>query len=250
MEIKKKQRRKKKELDEIIWNSFEKLVIERGFNAITIACLAKEAKVELPVLYKRFEDMDGILKQYVRKYIYGVDYSDVTNYDFWLTKPRIDQAITPKENLKKVLTELIEELYDNPIMQRVLVWEINETHRETRRMSFSREVDSYSLLQHIGAKLDNIYGVGSLMVAGIYYLILHRKISSFCTINYNTPQGKRILIETVESMIDKIYSEDAISIDDKMKEVAKKLLEKGVDKNIVKESTGLLTEEIDKLVVK
>ncbi|MDR1730146.1 MAG: hypothetical protein LBR52_05745 [Prevotellaceae bacterium] len=50
METKRKQRRKKSELNDSIWNAFEKMVIEHGFNAITLAGLAKEIDVELPLV--------------------------------------------------------------------------------------------------------------------------------------------------------------------------------------------------------
>ena len=194
METEKKQRRKKKELDEAIWNALERIIIERGFNDITLAGLAHEAGVDPPVIYNRFDSIDELLEKYVRR------------YDYWLNDIiSLKKGNTPKENFKKLLLDLINELYDNEIMQRILVWEMNDTHKITRRMALAREVDNSDLLQYFNEGLDNFDSNIALMISGIYYLILHRKISTFSNINYNTPQGKKNLIETVDRTIDKLY---------------------------------------------
>ena len=237
METEKKQRRKKKELDEAIWTALEKLIIERGFNEITLAGLAQEAGVEPPVIYNRFEGIDELLEKYVRR------------YDYWLNDIiSLEKELTPKENFKKLLVDLINELYANEIMQRILVWEMNDTHRITRRMALTREVDSSDLLQYFNSGLETFDPINALMISGIYYLILHRKISTFSNINFNTPQGKEIMSETVGRIIDKLYPETISPDEHKLKmDIAKKFKEKGVDKGIIKEATGLSIEEIDRL---
>ncbi|MDR1729264.1 MAG: TetR/AcrR family transcriptional regulator [Prevotellaceae bacterium] len=237
MEIKRKQRRKKKELDEIIWNALENLIIRNGFNEVTFTKLAQEAKVEPPIIYNRFENVDELFEKYIRK------------YDYWLSDIfKLDKGNTAKENCKKLFVDLINELYDNEIMQRILLWELNDTHRITRRIAQTKEIDCSDLTQYFSKELENFEGVSSLVISGIYYLILHRKVSTFSNINYHSSQGKKILIKTVESIVDKIFPENTLPADNKTKDIAKKLLEKGVDKNIVQESTGLSMEEIDGLI--
>jgi hypothetical protein len=50
-------------------------------------------------------------------------------------------------------------------------------------------------------------------------------------------------------MVDKLFMENFSQADNRIMDIAKKLLKRGVDKNIIKESTGLPIEKIDKLVV-
>jgi len=229
MATEKKARRKKKELDEAIWNALEKQIIENGFNDVTLIKLAQEAGVELPVIYNRFKNKDELIEQYVNR------------YDCWLNDLiQIEIGNTAKENFKKVLVDLINGLYDNEVMQRVLIWEINDTHKITRRMAQGREVDSTELLEYFEGELNsNSKVVGALMIAGIYYLILHRKISTFCTINFNTIEGKQKLIETIGDMTDRLFPGNSQIMD-----IAKKLLAKGMDKNTISEVTGIPADKI------
>ncbi len=231
-------RRGKKELDETLWSALERLIIEQGFNNITFYQLAQEANVNPPVIYNRFEDVEELLERYVRK------------CDYWLNDIfKVNKELTCRENLKELLENLVNELYDNDIMQRIMLWELNDTHRITRLMSQSREVENSELIQYFSNKLENFEGISSLLISGIYFLILHRKVSTFSNVNYNTLQGKKIMIDTVKDMVDKLYPENNSQVDRKINSIAKKLLEKGVDKNIIKESTGLSIKEINNLAI-
>jgi hypothetical protein len=238
MEVEKRSRRSKSELNETIWNSFEKMVVEHGFNGITIIGLAKEAGVEPPVLYNRFKNLDDLFEQYARR------------NDFWLNNEmQIDPELSIKENGEKIYLKLIEDLYENEIMQRILLWELNDTNKVTRRIAISREFENNITLAYMNSKLKNagvnLNILNSMIISGIYFLTLHKKISTFSSINFNLEETKEQLKETVKYMINKLFVEkNEVNMD-----IAKKLLEKGVDKNIVSESTGLSMEELDSLNV-
>ena len=198
MATEKKARRKKKELDEAIWNALEKHIIENGFNDVTLIKLAQEAGVELPVIYNRFKNKDELIEQYVNR------------YDCWLNDLiQIEIGNTAKENFKKVLVDLINGLYDNEVMQRVLIWEINDTHKITRQIAVQRDFENIFLVDYLkdGLKKSglNVNVVNALMIAGAYYLILHRKTAPFCSVNFNREEGKEELKKTVCEMMDKIF---------------------------------------------
>jgi AcrR family transcriptional regulator len=236
MSTQERRRRTKKELDETIWAALERLIIEHGFNGVTLVKLAQEAGVEPSVIYNRFDEVDELLEKYVRR------------YDYWLKETvKLEKENTVKANFKKLLTDLINELYDSEIMQRILVWEMNDTHDITRIMAHRRELDSSDLIQYFRKELYNFSGVSSMMIAGIYYLILHRKVSTFVNINYNSPEGKEAMVETVEYMADRLFPEESTLVEDRVKDIAKKLLNEGIDKNIIKRATGLSIDEIGKL---
>jgi AcrR family transcriptional regulator len=194
---KKRVRRTKKELETALWTTLEKQIIEKGFDNITILGLAEEAGFKTLVIYNRFNNIDELLEEYVRK------------YDYWLRDIIQLCAETPaKENFKKLIVDLINELYDNEIMQRVLLWGLNDTHRITRHLALSREADSAQLIEYYNGKLPNFNGVSAVIIAGIYYLILQRRIATFCNTDYNSEQGKKIMIDTVEYMIDRLFPEN------------------------------------------
>ena len=229
MQKEKRHRRTKAELDAIIWSTLEKQVIERGFNNVTLVGLAREAGVEPPVIYQRFEDLNDLLEECAKK------------YDYWLNGIlKLNPDHTAKENLKKLFIDLIYDLYDNEMMQRILLWGLNDTHPITRTIAAERDENSKYLNQYFAPRIDSgahsggFTGITSLMISGIYYLILQRRVAPFCFIDYNTPQGKQIMIETITNMIDKLFTEITPPADDKTAEIARKLLENGVDREIIK----------------
>lgn len=230
-----RKRRTKKELDEAIRTALERLIIKHGFNDITLVKLAQEAGVEPSVIYNRFDTIDELLEKYVRQ------------YDYFLKNIDFKKESTVKANVAKLFTNLINELYENDIMQRVLVWEMNDTHEITRLMAMRRELDNSDLIEHFKGELNNFKGISSMMIAGIYYLILHRKISTFSHVNYNSQEGKEFMIETVGYMVDKLFPEERTLLEERVKDIAGKLLNEGIDKNIIKRATGLSIDEIDKL---
>ena len=193
-------RRKKKELEDIIWAAFERLVISEGFNGITLVKLAREAGVEPPVIYKRYTDLNDLFEQYAWK------------HDFWLNNSiSIHPELTPKENMIKMLTDLIDNLYDNEIMQRILVWELNDTHKITRRMVMNREFENGFIIEYFNKAFKNsglnVNIINSIFITGIYYLIIHKKISTFSSVDYNKEETKEQMKQTVRDMVERLYGD-------------------------------------------
>ena len=193
-----KKRRTKKELEEIIWNAFERLVIREGFNGITLIKLAREAGVEPPVIYNRFENEDDLFEQFFRK------------KDFWLNNAvNISPDLSPKENLTIIFTNLVDSLYDNEMMQRVLLWMLNDTHKTTRQLAMQREFENSFLIDYYNNAFKNC-GVNTnvvvaVLLGGTYYLIMHKKISPVSTVNFNSENGKEELKKTMRDMINTIF---------------------------------------------
>jgi len=193
-----RKRRTKEELNGIIWSAFERIVIRSGFNSVTLMNLAQEAGVEPQVIYNRFEDLEDLFNQYI------------ISKDLWLNNSiQIDPALSLKENCVKVYLEIIDGLYANEMMQRILLWELNDTQKITRRIAASREFENSFLLAYLnrGAKNFNINlnMVNAMIISGIYYLILHRKISTFSTIDFNLEDSKQQLKETVKNMVNTLF---------------------------------------------
>ncbi len=238
-EIPKKNRRTKKELDNVIWEALDKLIEEEGFNNITFQRLAHKAGVKPLIIYNRFKNLDELFEKYTKK------------HDYWLNDiTKLDENYAPKENFKKILAKLVNELYDNKIMRQVLLWELITTNKTTQSIALRRELEAVMLLRYMDENWKqpepNFSVLNSLIIAGISYLVLRQNISPFCTVNFNMEHGKELLINTIETIIDKLYSEDKER--ESVKDIAKKLLARGVDKNIVRESFGFTEEEINNIL--
>jgi AcrR family transcriptional regulator len=191
-----KKRRTNKEIDNLLSHTVTKLIIKKGFNNLTLTGIAKEAKINPWVIYNRYDNLDDLLDKYIRK------------YDYWINDLIvISLEKTPKENFKCIVTNFITELYNNEVMQKILLWELNDTHSKiTRRIADNRETDSDNLLKYFNNIFDNkdinFNMFLSLMIASIYYLVLHKKISTFNTIDFTKKQSKDDLIKTIEKIID------------------------------------------------
>ena len=234
---KRKKKRNAEEIKEAIFKATETLVIAKGFDNVLITEIMELAEVEPKVLYKHFSNINDLFDNFIRQ------------YDYWfldLCKLHIDKK-NPKKSFKKLLSGLINSLYDNPVMQKILIWELSNTNDLTERTAKNRETNSGSLLKFYSESLNkNFDYFSSLLISGIYYLILHKDISTFCGINYNNKDNKLLLIEFVEKIIDSYYGTDS-SVSSEKKEIALSLLENGVDINIISKSTGLSVKEIKKM---
>ena len=85
----------------------------------------------------------------------------------------------------------------------------------------------------------------SLLIGGIYYLIIHRTKSTFCEIDFNKPEGKKLLTDTIEQLIHTVYKSESINTE--IEEVALSLLQQGVDEKVVSISTKLPIQTINKM---
>ncbi|MCL2327684.1 MAG: TetR/AcrR family transcriptional regulator [Bacteroidetes bacterium] len=239
-----RRRRTKVEVERDIWAALEKLIIKKGFHNLTIVELSEEAQVEPMVLYNRFENLDDIIEKYLRR------------YDYWLKDiSRINKKTEPKNSLKEIITGLINELYKNEIMQQILLWGLLNKSEATRQMSAMRELQYEPLYNYLNEQLQGTRigakPIIAIIVAGVYYLILHRKISTFGLINFNSEHGKQVLIDMTEELIDQLFIEKETVVPFKtpqsISEVAKNMLDLGVGIKVIELSTGLTVEEIDKL---
>ncbi len=193
-------RRTKKELNKIIWEALERIIIKSGFNSVTLVDLAREAGVEPPVIYSRFEDVNDLFNQYA------------FSKDLWLISDmRIDPAMNMKENTIRLYCALIDNLYADEIMQRILLWELNDTHRITRRIAMNREFENSYLLAYFNQGTKK-YGISlnminAMIISSIYYLILHKNVSTFCTVDFKLEEGKELLKKTIAVIVNQLFEE-------------------------------------------
>ena len=239
-----RRRRTKVEVERDIWAALERLIVKKGFHNLTIVELSQEAQVEPMVLYNRFDNLDDIIEKYLRR------------YDYWLKDgSKINPKSTPKNNLKEILTGLIGELYKNDIMQQILLWELTNVSEATRQMAEMRELQYKPLYNYLNEQLQGTKAdakiVIAVLIAGVYYLVLHRKVSTFGLVDFNTKQGKQTLIDTIEELIGYLFIEKHAVVPFKtpqsVSEVAKNMLKLGVGTQMIELSTGLTAEEIEKI---
>ena len=232
-----RRRRSVKEIEDAVFAATEKLVVEKGFNNVAFTEIMKLADVEPQVMYRRFPSHEDLYDKFIRQ------------HDYWLHDV-IEHSLdnnNPEMSMKNILKNLAISLYDNPIMQQILIWEVSEHNKLTKRTAVNREMNTLPILSFFRESLPTEVDFDcftSILIGGIYYLIIRRERSLFCGIDFDEDNGKALLIDTVVKLIDKVYTKEEHKENTEAIEIAKRLLEQGVDESIIATATKLSEEEI------
>lgn len=195
-------RRSKADIEEAIHKAAVAQIKKKGFSLALVTDIVKRAKIEPIVFYNRYKNLDEFYDEFVK------------NYDYWhsdLVRDSIEE-IGSEEGYSNILEKLLTNLMSEEIMTELLRWEIAEGNHITERTSRLRElhalelVNSYSDLYR-RENLD-IAAITALMVAGIYYLVLHKDRSTFAGIDINTIPGKRRMLKAIRSIASMMFREE------------------------------------------
>lgn len=234
-----KKRRNSEEVDEAIFRATKELIEEFGFAKLTLTQVAKKAQLTPNMFYKRYPDLDKLLWDFVRKYDYW--FTDVINIEFHKSDPYSYYTM--------MLEDLVGSLSVNNSMQELLKYELTNDNPLTRRTAGLRELDTGAIMagyeKYFEGSTIDIRTNTAIIISGIYYLILHRKLSTFCGVDFSTSEGIERLRKSVIDISNKIF--EIRNIDNKIKQIARDLLKNGVDKAIVAKSTGLSLKEVAEL---
>lgn len=225
-------RRSRNELRTVMLDAVSQLAKEKALAQITLTEVGQRAGIRTDVLRNNFSSMEKILAIYASSVDYWV--SDV--FDTFHPSACVDG-----DELKHTLVNLARTLYDNTDMQRILLWELTEDNPNTRRMAASREqfyrdvIEAYhEKFRVTGLQIDIM---AALLTAGIYYLVLHRKRSTFWGVDFNKRAGRERLMESIDQLTGLIF--DALRERNRTTEIARSLKAKGVTESLIAECTGL-----------
>lgn len=166
--------RTRNELKEATLRAVSELSKEKGLSRITMVDIGEKAGIRVDVLKRNYTSVEKILSLYA------------ASVDYWISDlftPKHPMATINEKVMTEVFTNLANALYNDSEMQKLLLWELSEDNPTTRRLAANRELfyaDVFTryndLFKDTGLHIDII---SALINAGIYYLILHRKRSTF-----------------------------------------------------------------------
>ena len=224
-ETKKRFRRTKVAIERDVMLAVGSLIEELGFSNVTLTGVAERAKIEPAVFYRRYANLEELFEKYTQK------------YDYWLAglAENIPKNLNELDMYSWIMDHLVQDLLKNKGMQQLLIWELSDDNVSTRRTSKLREVVNQPLLAILehkfkGSGLD-VNVICAMMISGIYYLVLHRKRSLFCSVDFNTKVGKERLRTGVRQMSQLLFAETQKQ--NEMLEVAERLRAEGVSEEII-----------------
>lgn len=223
----KRYRRTKADIERSINKAAKDIILKKGFSRMTVLDIIKRAKIEPITFYKRYKNQEEFHDCFVRE------------YDYWfndMLKISPDKLYT-QDGYVEIFRKLFDVLKDDSIMLELLRWEVNETNAITKRSAMNREIQTLPLATIYGimAKDNGIdfVAISSILIAGVYYLNLHRKCSPFCGIDASTEEGRNRLMNAIKGLSDKLFSDrdDAEKRHhDRIASIAERMRQKGFSK--------------------
>lgn len=237
---KSRHRRTNTEIDIEITNTVSELVKDVGFSKLTLKDIMEHGQISPPVFNSRFESLEDLIDQYVRR------------YDYWLNNTvEIDPANIkePKDYYIQSAEKLIRSFYKNKEIQQLFLWEMSEGNPITVKTATLRERETKRLIKFFEELFKDsgidIAATTAIIIGGIYDVILRKDRSTFCNVDFSKRAGMQRLIDASKVIITLLYEKKEYQ--QAIHSVAKKLKENNVSLDIISQSTGLTNEEIELL---
>lgn len=240
-EIKKRKvRRTKEQLEIDIVEALEKMISEKGFIHMPVTSLISEAQIDPNVFYRRYQTVADIYDDIAKK------------YDFWINESvNISDigSMGDKAFMIEQFKILYKKLSDNLVLQKLLLWEITDINKTTKRTSQLRDTLHHGLLSYYDMIFESsgldINCIFALFISGIYYLTLHRGIATFCLIDFSTEEGASRLNKTIEQLVDILYLK--LEHQKNQKRMVQMMLKDGISEKKVCQYIGVSLSELRKL---
>lgn len=233
-------RRTRNELKTAMLDAVMQLAKEKELSLITMVDVGERSGIRVDVLARNFTNMEKILSIYA------------ASVDYWISDlfhGRHPADHTGEDDMKEMFDNLVTSLYNDPDMQRLLVWEITEDNPTTRRMATNREqiykdvINGYNhLFKESGLHIDIL---SAILTAGIYYLILRRKRSTFWGVDFSKRPERKRFVEAVDQFVTLVF--DALRQRNRIMEIARNFKRKGITNDVIAECTGLDMDVVKEL---
>ncbi|MNL51048.1 hypothetical protein D3C87_1741150 [compost metagenome] len=112
-----------------------------------------------------------------------------------------------------LLNQIVEFSADEE-MQKIILWQLSERSEMMSQLSQSRDDVSALFFPYADEELKDkqvdLRAVTSLLIAGIYYLVLHTKTtaSTFCEIDLTQEEGMNRIKEAIKFILKKTYGDE------------------------------------------
>lgn len=194
-----RKRRSTKDIEASIINAASRLIEQGGFSKLMVTSIIHQAEIEPVQFYKRYEDLERFIDEYVKKYDYW--FSDIMKAQ--------NKSGNDKERYINILTGLFQSLSENKVMQELLKWELANNNETSKRTTQLRELHTLPLCRKYadvfsGTDID-IVAISALIIGGIYYLILHDELSAFGGIDLKKESDRQRVIDAIKQLSDILF---------------------------------------------
>lgn len=193
--------------------SMQKLIVAvgtviktKGYSGLTATNIAKAAGLNRRLITLYFDSLEDLIETYVR----GKDYWVAASGDA-AEMIAGNKGDSTREILECLLTNQLDYFYQNEEMQKIVLWQISESTQIMKEICEERELLSKVFFSLSDKELKDrdidLRAISALLVAGIYYLVLHAKSTDtfFCEIDLKTAKGIERIKNAVKVLLKKTY---------------------------------------------
>lgn len=184
--MERRKRRSAAEIVKLIDQATEEIVREKGFEGLGIQEICDRAEIEPALFYRRYpEGLAFYTEQFIR------------NHDFWLISyndSTVPELRGTREELTKIFISLWEKVTSDTFFSSFLRLELQRNVPEAaREMARVREENTQKLVGLFATDGDVSLTKRiqlALITAGLQYLALHKDVSTFCGVDFNSIETK------------------------------------------------------------
>lgn len=182
------------------------VIKSKGYTGLTATNIAKVAGLSRRLITLYFGTVEHLIETYVR------------GKDYWLAASgtAVDMVKSNKgENTREILDCLLqnqlEYFYTNEEMQKTILWQISESSQIMNEVCEEREqLGKFFFMlsdKELEGKDVDLRATSALLVAGIYYLVLHAKSTDtfFCEIDLKKPEGIERIKKAISLILEHTY---------------------------------------------
>lgn len=183
------------------------IIRTKGFNALRISKVARQAEVDRKLIYRYFGNLDNLIEAYIVENDYWMLFSEHLN--------AISKELQSSDS-KVIITEVLQELFkffsSEKEMQNLILLELSGSSpilksihnaRESLGQKFFESTD-----QHFGMTNVDFRAVAALLVGGIYYIILHTRNNghNFVDVDLRSGKGNEAILNTIAQIVEWSFS--------------------------------------------
>jgi AcrR family transcriptional regulator len=179
---------------------------KEGHTGLGVNKVARLSGVSKKMIYKHF---NGSFNNLIEEYILETDY-------WMIFGNRVQELIdNQSSSSQKLITDILQNQFRylnlDKQMQKLILWEVSTDSELMRSIHRTREATGQKLFeltdQHFAETGVNFRAVAALLVAGIYYTILHTRFNGglFSDIDLSTEEGRQEMLRAIEMIVGWAY---------------------------------------------
>ena len=186
----------------LIVDATVRLLAEKGFPAIGINTVAAAAGVDKQLIYYHFGGLEGVIR-----HIGG-------QLELWLGTPlKFEDGEAYGDAVNRLLMEYAGALRRNPLVLRLLAWELVEPTDVLKELEVTRSKAMGVWVQGLRASAKpaptavDAPAINALLLAGLHYLALREQsLGSFAGMDISTPEGAERIATAVRVITERVYA--------------------------------------------